>query len=404
MPGTAVAASRLPWWAWIIAGDALFVILISFGGYWPKHPVSKAILSWLAIQQEMNLAVWWSSAQLLLGALLMYERASVGSPDERWPWATLAVVSAGLSLDELGSLHERLGDRNWRPLLLLAVPLGLAVAWALLRLVRNPSRRREVALIVVAYGLFAGVAGLEYLESVVKWTAAPGMGQELEEGTELVAFLLLLFAATGHRGDAWGVFRTVIPDPRRLSFLRSALTIALVPHAVLALLVAPGLTDLYRRGNPIVWYPFAVYGLLVCLALTFRAIAAAKDQRAWGWLAGFFLVCSVGAVFPLTNLTPFIDRILPRWVYEGTYATHLFVVPPALLLTGRILGWRHRPLHRVMAIIAVLVLVRLPGRIGWLDALTPGLVAYLWALLLISANVSRGVSVSRLQSEPLSSA
>ena len=406
MPGgTTVAASRFPWWAWIIAGDVLLIILISFGGYWPRYPASEAILTWLAIQQEMNLAVWWSSAQLLLGALLMYERASIGNSEERWPWAILAFVSAGLSLDEVGSIHERLADRSWRPLFVVAVPIGVALAWASIRLARNPDRRGDVGLILLAYAIFAGVASLEYLESIVKWTAPPGMALELEEGAELVAFLLLLFAASGHRRAAWGDLRAVMPDPMRLAGLRGVLTLGLLPHAAIALLYVSGLTDLYRRGNPIVWYPFAVYGLLACQALTLRAAAAAaRDRSAWGWLAGLLLICSVGAVFPLTNLTPFIDRVLPRWVYEGIWATHLFVVPPALLLLGRVLGWRHRPLHRVMAVIAVLVLVRLPGRIGWLDALTPGLVAYLWALLLISADVSRGVSVSRLRSEPLSSA
>jgi hypothetical protein len=387
MPGKPADARQIPWWVWIVAGDVVLVALIAFGGYWPRGPVSRAILSWLAIQHEMNLAAWWSAAQLLLGALLMYERASVGRSDERWPWAIVAFVSAGLAIDEVGSIHERLGDRSWRPLLVLAVPLAIGMAWAMIRLVRA-GRRREVALIVVAYVLFAMVAGLEYLESIVKWVAPRGMGPELEETTELVGFLLLLFAAAGHRPVARGGLSTVIPDPIRLLGLRRVLTLALVPHAAIALFVASGLTDLHRRGNPIVGYPFAVYGLLVCQALAARAGGAARDRRAWGWLAAVFLLCSIGAVFPLTNLAPHIDRLLPRWVYEGTYATHLFVVPPVLLLAGRVLGWRNRALRRAAAVIAVLVLVRLPGRIWWLDAMTPALVVYLWALVFTSSGAS----------------
>jgi len=390
MPEKRATGSRIPWWAPIVAGDLVLLASLWLGDFWSRDPVSKAILSWLALPQEMNLAVWWSAAQLLLGALLMYERATVGSPDERWPWAVLAVVSAGLSLDEVGSIHERLGDRTWRPLLVVAVPLAAALVWALVRLARQPGRRREVALVVVAYALFAAVAGLEYLESIIGWAAPPGMGRDLEEGTELVGFLLLLFAAVGHRGDASSAFGTVVPDPAQLGFVRGVLTLGLLPHAVIALFVAHHLTDLFGRGNPIVWYPFAVYGLLVCQALTLRSRALAQDRGAWGWLAGFFLVCSIGAVFPLTNLTPYIDRVFRRWVYEGTYATHLFVVPPVLLLAGSLLGWRHRRLRLVAAIIAVLVLVRLPGRIWWLDAMTPGLVVYLWALLFIPAPGGRG--------------
>ena len=89
-----------------------------------------------------------------------------------------------------------------------------------------------------------------------------------------------------------------------------------------------------------------MYGLLACQALIARAGAAARNRYAWGWLAGVFVICSIGAIFPLTNLTPHIDRLFPRWVYEGTYATHLFAVPPVLLLAGRLLGWRRRSLRR----------------------------------------------------------
>jgi hypothetical protein len=383
MPRKKAAARSIPWWAWIVAGDLVLLGSIWLGGFWPRDPVTGTILSWLALHREMNLAVWWSAAQLLLGALLMYERASVGPPAERWPWAILAFVSGGLSLDEVGSVHERLADRTWWPLLFVAIPLVTALAWALVRLARKRERRGEVALVVVAYGLFAGVAGLEYLESIVGWNTPLGLGLTLEEGIELVAFLLLLFAATGDRRDASSGLGAVIPDPARLERLRSVLTLAMVPHAVIALFIAHHLTDLIGRGNPIVWYPFAVYGLLACHALTVRGRAPAEDRSAWGWLAGLFLVCSIGAVFPLTNLTPYIDRVFPRWVFEGTYATHLFLVPPVLLGAGRVLGWRHPPLRRTVALLAILVLVRLPGRIWWLDALTPGLVAYLWALLFV---------------------
>jgi hypothetical protein len=399
MSGTSATSSKTPWWVWVVAGDLALLSLIWFGEAFPRTPAPKAILSWLALQQEMNLAVWWSAAQLLLGALLMYERASTGSADERWPWAILAFISAGLSADEVGSIHERLGDRTWRPLIIVAVPLVAAVAWALVRLARNPARRREVALIVIAYGLFGGVTGLEYLESVVGWVTPQGFSQGLEEGTELVAFLLILFAAVGHRGGAAAGLADIIPDPRGLVFRRSVLTLAFLPHAVIALFIAHRLTDLFGRGNPIVCYPFAVYGLLVCQAVTMRRSLTAH-RGAWGWLAGLFLICSIGAVFPLTNLTPYIDRVFRRWVYEGTWATHLFVLPPVLLLAGRILGWRDRSLRRVMAILALLVLVRLPGRIWWLDALTPGLVVYLWAWLFISPDAGRPTRDAARPSEP----
>jgi hypothetical protein len=93
MPRSASVASRLPWWAWIIAGDAVLAAFIMLGPHLPKERVLMTVLSWFALQNEMNLAVWWSAAQLMLGSLLMYERASVRRSDERWAWAILAVIS-----------------------------------------------------------------------------------------------------------------------------------------------------------------------------------------------------------------------------------------------------------------------------------------------------------------------
>ena len=60
MPRSASVASRLPWWAWIIAGDAVLAAFIMLGPHLPKERVLMTVLSWFALQNEMNLAVWWS--------------------------------------------------------------------------------------------------------------------------------------------------------------------------------------------------------------------------------------------------------------------------------------------------------------------------------------------------------
>jgi hypothetical protein len=122
-PARAFAASRIPWWAWIVAGDAVLLGLMLFGDLLPWSAVAAHVFPFFALQHEMNLATWWSGAQLFMGALIMYERASTGDARERGAWTVLAVVSAGLSFDEIGSIHERLGHRSWQPLFLVAVPL-----------------------------------------------------------------------------------------------------------------------------------------------------------------------------------------------------------------------------------------------------------------------------------------
>ena len=355
----------------------------------PRTRLWLTVLDWFALQNEMNLAVWWSGAQLMLGALLMYERASVGRSDERWAWVILAVVSAGLAFDEIGSIHERLGRRgSWKPLFLVAVLLGFALMWALVRLARNPSHRRDVGLIFVAFGLFGLVAGIERLQ----W-------QDIEESVELAGFLLLLLAAAGHRRATWGGLFTVIPDPVRLVSLRSVLTAGLLLHAVTVLLIVPQLTDLYRRGDPSACYPFAVYGLLACRAVTAREGATPSERSAWRWLGVLFLLSSIDELFALTNLAIDIQLVMPRWVYKGTHVTYILLVLPTSLLALRALGWRHRLLRSVIVVIAVLFLkAELTRQVGWLDTLLSGLVPYLWTLVFVPPVASRDVSIPHADS------
>jgi hypothetical protein len=365
----------------VIGGDAVLIGIMVFGPMLPQEPISFYVFSLLALQHEMNLAAWWSGAQLFLVALVMWERASCGYPRERAAWGVLAFVSAGLSFDEIGSIHERLGHRSWWPLLFVAIPLATGVGWALFRLAGMPGRRMAVALIVSAYGIFGAVAGLEYLESVVHQTGYYGLGLELEESLELLGFLCLLLAAIGRRPAGASGLGAVVPDPGRLAYLPALLTAGLVGYPVLAIGIVPHFTDLYVRGNPTVWYPSAVFALLACQAVVARRDADAAHRRAWGLLGVLFLAASIGAVFPLVNLTPNIHLVLPRWVYSGSYATYLLLVLPVLLLAPCVLRRERHRLVAVLVVLAVFFVVRVAKPDQRLDDVVAGLVAYLFALV-----------------------
>ena len=62
-------------------------------------------------------------------------------------------------------------------------------------------------------------------------------------------------------------------------------------------------------------------------------------------LAGLFLLASIGAVFPLVNLTPNIHLVLPRWAYSGAFGHYLVPGParaparPARPGTGPARAW-----------------------------------------------------------------
>jgi hypothetical protein len=360
--------------------------LLAFGlvrGHLPDSPLFETLRRHLGLEYEMNLPTWWSAAQLFLAGALMYEIAGTGPPAARGPWLVLAALSVALSIDEVGSLHERVGSGGWGPLIPIGAAIAVAVGWAVLRLVREHHQARAAGLIVLAYALFVGVAGMEEVEERLLWRGSSMYRLAIEEGTELLAFFLLLTAVIGARAGAPPGPRAMIPDPARLRFLPALLLLGLAVHTLVALLVVPALPDLAFRGNPGAWYPAAVYGLLACAAGWTVPRQDGSRRRAWAWLALVFLVGSVGAVWDLVSLAPGIHRVLPRWSFYGVYATYIYLIPPLLLLGAVGLRPRSGRLAALGVGFAALLALRLWIPDYRIDAVTPGLVAYLWSLVFL---------------------
>lgn len=115
-----------------------------------------------------------------------------------WRWWVPALVAVGMSFDEVVAGHEAL-ETTW--LLLLAGPVGLAVAvicWPLWR----AEPRREQVLWVVAGGLYGlGVFIVDALPRVLLdgsvLTVPRVLLHGLEEGLELAGLLVLILALLG---------------------------------------------------------------------------------------------------------------------------------------------------------------------------------------------------------------
>ena len=141
-------------------------------------------------------------------------------------WLFLVGVFALLSLDEVGSLHERLsGDPalavgtpsdDW--VALLALPIAavalVMVAFALANLARNPL---PFALLILSVCLFASVPLQEELELSEKLAGEgrPVVEALLEEGSELTAGWLAVCALLLYLGripgyDGWHVRRSAV--------------------------------------------------------------------------------------------------------------------------------------------------------------------------------------------------
>ena len=140
-------------------------------------PLNNADFKHFDIGIESNLAALWSGILLLLIALHAFDGFAAHrteAPAVARAWLMIAMVMAALSLDEVGSFHERVptfgGHSQWLTLLPIAVFFGSMLAYALFVLARHPLYRARALLIALGFLLFGTVAIQEYIQNSYDWT------------------------------------------------------------------------------------------------------------------------------------------------------------------------------------------------------------------------------------------
>ncbi|MEJ2890251.1 hypothetical protein [Actinomycetospora aeridis] len=211
---------RRAFWAVLAAGTlALSVVsLVATLALPAPGPKLAQWIGYLDVNREGNLPTWWSVG-LLLTAAAAHLAAGIGGRAARargaMGWLVTAAILAGMSLDDMTSIHERVGDLV-RPegaaaagnpegdfsfywvvpgagvALLVAVAVGLLA----LRLHGRPRRLLVTGLAV----LFFFALGLEGVQGAVLASGSGGrigeiLGYHLEELGENLGALLLLGAA-----------------------------------------------------------------------------------------------------------------------------------------------------------------------------------------------------------------
>ena len=181
---------RLPWWHVVVVGSAVAVLWTIFTPALPDAEWLGLFKQTFNLGLELNLSVWWSSMLFFGAAALAFGLARTEGED-RFGWMGLALVLALLSLDELGSLHERAEARSFYP---IVGAVALLLAASLVRLALS-GRTRAAALITISFGLF--VFSTKVLESVdtLDQGALVGAVRGIEEGIELLGCGLILLAA-----------------------------------------------------------------------------------------------------------------------------------------------------------------------------------------------------------------
>ena len=346
---------RMPWWLWV-AGIDLFLVAVTASKHYPlAFPGKGWLVRHFNLAVEMNAGVWWSYIGLLAIALLTYEIYSRREDPERYAWMALSIIFACLSLDELGSIHERVGD--WSHLLPYGVFFAVLIVYALTVLFRDRRTRRSALFIGAGIFIFGLVALQEFIENTTVWPAwILGLRVAVEEGSELLAAFLIFCGIVPQRSRGGErSLRAIVPDPSAMENL-SILIIAGWLVQTLAAMGLPSVIDITKKGNPLVWYPVTVFFILFAASLQLAGGLAKRPKTRWA-LAVLFLLCSVGFATDPPRLLPLVGELIPEGYQPGAF---FFSLTGLLFLIGAAIPdfWaskkHHIPLLFLLPLLTVL--------------------------------------------------
>lgn len=323
------------------------------------------VLTRLNLGNENNLGAWFSSsllASIAAAAVLCLAAERAGTARGLagpLGWSLVALLFAGLSLDELGSLHERLPDLQpglywlfWLGPFVVAIPVFLGVFGYL----RLRHRLLSVSLLAVGIAAFCLVPLQEYLE----FLPADGVRRQAwqvvaEEGSELLgmtAFLAaLLCYAISDPGEKWQVLvtrdisLTFDANLLRVVVVTTAALLAVVCQAAAVLWPAEG--DLFGKLEN--WPSVALATGLAAFAVIVASQRSsdATEQRA-ALLIGVFAVAI--SAFVGADLYATTDNLTAVWALRAAMAV-------AAVITLGLAALATRGRQRLLALLAVALVV-----------------------------------------------
>jgi PAS domain S-box-containing protein len=261
----------------------------------PSLPRLLSGILWrFSLGGENNLASWWSGLLLLLGGLHAidgYYRHRADDLNVARAWLVIGAVLCALSLDEIGSLHERVGllrFGSWWSVLPFAMILLSGVTWSFWQLWHVPSHRRAAIVIAVGFACFAAVAAQEKLEWALQWPAwTLPIRMAVEECTELVGMLVLIRVTMR---NSTGLFAGSRLDEKPALTAGHTLPAAALLAAMMCVpvfaLVSARLPDQWR-GHPSDWLAAT---LLFLAALAAWRSVLQGGKRPQGRVAGLGIV------------------------------------------------------------------------------------------------------------------
>ncbi|HUG01669.1 MAG TPA: hypothetical protein VML95_07385 [Longimicrobiales bacterium] len=329
-----------------VALAAALVVLVAtaFGPYRAELPwLASLVVHQLRLQSENVIGVWYAS-MVFLGASVLFAAAALRAHQagarawRAWGWGAFAGFTALLSLDELGSLHERLGLMLDGWIGVLAVPGAIVVGGILLFAVKVAREERAVAaLIALGAVLLATVPVQEWIE--VNLGRDPVVGALLEEGTELAAALLFVAAGllklppSGHPRLAaprcgWTVVAAAVVAAAAVGALASTRALAFLP-------------DRGGLGEPSHWF-LAAPPFLAGVLLLFEGVPAGAGRIALG-VVTLAMSADAGASAAISDEilvgSPDARLLADLLLLAACGFAAVLVAPTRLMPRRRLAGW-----------------------------------------------------------------
>jgi len=291
-------------------------------------------LALFSLQFEKNLATYWSGWCFFLVSILAFERFLASrkrSMYERNSWIGLSILGAGLSLDELGSLHER-ADFVFAPwgvdgLIPIAIPAVLILIFTLYAM-WHLSDRRFFWLTFAAFIVLGSVVFQEHLEHTLRWPRwFGGIRFGIEEGTELFGVFLLLCVVVSAVAKSEKVKSIIDLAPRVETLIRLRPTMffvtvfSFVPLGILTVTTLP-ITE--NRGIPAAWLPAMLLNLSCMVSWACAQTGEAYRKR-------FLFVSLLALFFSLDQMIVF-QRVEDLSLLRGEVENFMFPCMAAICM------------------------------------------------------------------------
>ncbi|MFW2440181.1 MAG: hypothetical protein ACN4GR_12500 [Arenicellales bacterium] len=331
----------------VLAGYLVFIIYYRtyLSGDWGTGGIAKHFLVHFHLATENVLAVWYSSMLLLFASVTCIlcllvdsqDRKSVRQGYLRYGWLLCAAIFALLSLDEIGSLHERIGmlavlnpyaDNGLGWVKALALPIGIVtlfmVAFSWLHLRRSPW---TFYLMILGVVLFIVNPLFEVVEMAMLEANSGRVNLRLEilmlleESAEIFGSLSFVSAALTYLVFILNLKGESKTGPQsQITFsinLQHALIFVSMSMLVLGLIMlgiefVVSHTQKGDTGIPINWFPAALGFLAALVSLTIWSTVESEKRS----VRLLYILLAIYCLF----LSAYYGANLKAWLYMPNYS------------------------------------------------------------------------------------